>query len=126
LISALCAYNNAYMNYKDLENLVIDWAEDRDIFANSNPIKQIGKTQEELDETLEALNKLSLLSNPQNLIAKSEAMAEVKDGIGDMIVTIILLSEMVGVKMEDCLQAAYDEIKDRKGKMVDGLFVKEG
>jgi|TARA_B110000908_G_scaffold170268_1_gene229320 NTP pyrophosphatase (non-canonical NTP hydrolase) len=114
------------MNYKDLENLVIDWAEDRDIFANSNPIKQIGKTQEELDETLEALNKLSLLSNPQNLIAKSEAMAEVKDGIGDMIVTIILLSEMVGVKMEDCLQAAYDEIKHRKGKMVDGLFVKEG
>ena len=114
-----------YMNYKELEDLVIKWAKDRNIFANSNPIKQIGKTQEELEETLEALKKLESTSNPENELARYEAMVEVKDGIGDMIVTIILLSEMVGVKMESCLEAAYNEIKDRKGKMIDGLFVKE-
>jgi NTP pyrophosphatase (non-canonical NTP hydrolase) len=113
------------MDYKTLEDLVIKWAKDRNIFEKSNPIKQISKTQEELDETIEALKSLQLLSEPENEIARSEAMVEVKDGIGDMVVTIILLSEMVGVKMEDCLKAAYNEIKDRKGKMVNGLFVKE-
>ena len=104
------------MNYKDLENLVIDWAEDRDIFANSNPIKQIGKTQEELDETLDALKRLE---------QGEESILEVADGIGDMLVTIILLAKTVGLDSVDCLADAYNEIKDRKGKMIDGLFVKE-
>jgi hypothetical protein len=38
---------------------------------------------------------------------------------------LILLAELVGVKFENCLLAAYQEIKDRQGKMVDGMFVKE-
>jgi hypothetical protein len=50
---------------------------------------------------------------------------EVADGIGDMLVTIIILAELVELESLDCLQLAYDEIKGRKGKMVDGLFVKE-
>lgn len=104
------------MKYKELETKVIEWAKDRNILENSNAIKQISKTQEELDETLDALKRLE---------QGEEAMLEVADGIGDMLVTIILLSEMVGLNSVDCLAAAYDEIKDRKGKMVNGLFVKE-
>ena len=42
-----------------------------------------------------------------------------------MLVTIILLAKTVGLDSVDCLADAYDEIKERKGKMVDGLFVKE-
>ena len=42
-----------------------------------------------------------------------------------MLVTIILLRKIVGLDSVDCLADAYDEIKDRKGKMVNGLFVKE-
>ena len=114
-----------HMSYETLEKLVIQWAKDRNIFENSNAIKQIGKTQEELDETLEALKSLESLSKYDNQISRSSTLVEVQDGIGDMIVTIILLAEMVGLKVEDCLEAAYNEIKDRKGKMVDGLFVKE-
>lgn len=104
------------MNYEKLEELVIQWANDRNIFENSNAIKQISKTQEELDETLDALKRLG---------EGEEAILEVADGIGDMLVTIILLAKMVGLDSVDCLADAYDEIKDRKGKMVNGLFVKE-
>ena len=104
------------MKYKELETKVIEWAKDRNILENSNAIKQISKTQEELDETLDALKRLE---------QGEEAMLEVADGIGDMLVTIILLAKIVGLESVDCLADAYDEIKDRKGKMVNGLFVKE-
>ena len=104
------------MKYEELQEKVVKWANDRNIFENSNAIKQISKTQEELDETLDALTRLG---------KGEEAILEVADGIGDMIVTIILLAKMVGLDYVDCLADAYDEIKDRKGKMVNGLFVKE-
>ena len=52
-------------------------------------------------------------------------MLDVADGIGDMLVTIILLANIVGLDSVDCLEDAYEEIKNRKGKMVDGFFVKE-
>ena len=113
------------MKYEQLQEKVIQWANDRNIFENSNAIKQISKTQEELDETLEALKKLDTYKDADNIIIRSEIIDEVVDGIGDMLVTIILLSKMVRLDSVDCLAAAYDEIKNRKGKMIDGLFVKE-
>ena len=105
-----------FMKYEKLQEKVIQWAKDRDIFENSNAIKQIHKTREELYETLGALRDLE---------DGKESILEVADGIGDMLVTIILLSEMVGLNSVDCLADAYDEIKNRKGKMVDGIFVKD-
>ena len=105
-----------FMSYEKLQEKVIEWAKDRNILENSTAIKQIHKTREELYETLSALRDLE---------DGKESMLEVADGIGDMLVTIILLAEMVGLKSVDCLADAYEEIKDRKGKMVDGFFVKE-
>ena len=104
------------MKYEELETKVISWAEDRNILENSDAIKQISKTQEELDETLDALKRLE---------QGEESILEVADGIGDMLVTIILLAQIVGLESVSCLADAYEEIKDRKGKMVDGLFVKD-
>ena len=104
------------MKYEQLEDQVIKWAKDRNILENSNAIKQISKTQEELDETLDALKRLD---------QGEESILEVADGIGDMLVTIILLAKTVGLDSVDCLADAYNEIKDRKGKMINGLFVKE-
>jgi NTP pyrophosphatase (non-canonical NTP hydrolase) len=104
------------MKYEELETKVIEWAKDRDIFENSNAIKQIHKTREELYETLTALRDLE---------DGKESILEVADGIGDMLVTIILLAKMVDLNSVDCLADAYEEIKNRKGKMVNGLFVKE-
>lgn len=99
------------MKYEELQQKVNEWAEEKGIFGKSSPIKQIGKTQEELTETL-----IALVNNDH---------AEIEDGIGDMLVTIIILSKMVGLDSVDCLESAYNVIKGRTGKMVNGLFVKD-
>ena len=49
----------------------------------------------------------------------------VVDGIGDAVVVLTNLAELVGVPIEECIEAAYDEIKNRTGKMVNGTFVKD-
>ena len=50
---------------------------------------------------------------------------DVADDIGDMMVVLINIAERNGLTMTQCLQVAWDDIKDRKGKMVDGVFVKK-
>lgn len=52
-------------------------------------------------------------------------LAKIEDGIGDSIVTLVMLAEIYGMSIEDCLETAYNEIKGRKGKMVNGSFIKE-
>ena len=51
---------------------------------------------------------------------------DIKDDIGDMIVVLINIAERNEVTLTECLEQAYNDIKDRKGRMVDGIFVKEG
>lgn len=51
---------------------------------------------------------------------------DVRDDIGDMIVVLINIAVRQKVTIEECLEMAYNDIKDRKGRMVDGVFVKEG
>jgi len=50
---------------------------------------------------------------------------ELIDGIGDVIVTLIILAQQNDLSVEQCLKVAYDEIKDRKGEMKNGTFIKE-
>jgi NTP pyrophosphatase (non-canonical NTP hydrolase) len=123
------------MKYEELELNVIKWAEDKQIFSKSTALKQLSKTQEELDETLSALKSLHEIDldreGNRELIQSDhdqreiEALFEAKDGIGDMIVTIIILAEMLGFSSVECLETAYNVIKNRKGEMINGLFVKE-
>jgi NTP pyrophosphatase (non-canonical NTP hydrolase) len=121
------------MKYEELSKLVIEWGESKGILDSSTALRQLDKTQEELDETRTALKKLNDFDHQRDLMEvlgmpttnKEDILAEVKDGIGDMLVTIILLAEMVELDTTDCLNAAYDVIKQRTGKMVDGQFVKD-
>lgn len=108
------------MKYEELSKSVIEWGGSKGIFNESTPLRQLDKTQEELDETREALVKLTN-SNSHEI----KAIDEVEDGIGDMLVTIILLAEMVGLNTEKCLGTAYDVIRKRTGKMINGQFVKD-
>jgi hypothetical protein len=48
-----------------------------------------------------------------------------KDDIGDIMVVLINIMERNNYSLTDCLETAWDDIKDRKGRMVDGIFVKE-
>ena len=51
---------------------------------------------------------------------------DIRDDIGDMMVVLINIMVRNNLTMKECLSVAYDDIKDRKGKMVDGIFIKEG
>ncbi len=87
------------------------WAAARNLIQGSTPGKQFGKLEEEVAELAEA-------------IAKDDTN-EFIDAIGDCIVVLTIMAAQKGVNVEDCIDAAWEEIKDRKGKMVDGIFVKE-
>lgn len=125
------------MNYEKLSTLVLQWGEDKGIFVKSTPLRQLDKTQEELDETREALEKLESSAQQDLQLefdfideldypnTEIEALEEAKDGIGDMLVTVILLAKMLNMDSVDCLQSAYNVIKKRTGKMVNGQFVKD-
>jgi NTP pyrophosphatase (non-canonical NTP hydrolase) len=68
------------------------------------------KTQEELTELCNAI-----LDNNSD---------EIKDAIGDIMVTLIIQAKMQNFKIEECLESAYNVIKNRTGKMINGQFVK--
>ena len=87
------------------------WGEDRMITKNGSSMSQGIKTLEETTELLDALN------------LKNKPM--IKDAIGDIIVTLVMVAEIEGTTLEECLALAYEEIKDRKGYLrSDGTFVK--
>jgi NTP pyrophosphatase (non-canonical NTP hydrolase) len=98
------------MTFDNLIENVSQWAADKDILKKENAPKQLLKVLEEVGETAGALLK-----------SKDE---EIKDGIGDSFVTLIILSKQLGLEPADCLEAAWNEIKDRTGKTVNGVFVK--
>lgn len=83
---------------------------------------QLSKTQEELTETRDAAVRMLAATDDYY---REDAEIDLIDGIGDCTVTLILAAEMAGLDFEACLQAAYDEISDRTGKMVNGVFVKD-
>lgn len=70
-----------------------------------------------LIEALSSLNRLSYeLSSPENISAL----------FGLFFIEIVEVARYFDLDIHDCVQAAWDEIKDRKGRMIDGVFVKEG
>ena len=95
---------------------VKQWHYDRNLIEGSTDLAQFSKLQEEVLELHEALIC--------NLYIEDYTL-ETKDAIGDIMVVLINIAERNGLTLEQCLSHAYDEIKDRKGKMVDGVFVKE-
>jgi NTP pyrophosphatase (non-canonical NTP hydrolase) len=112
----------------ELEQKVIQWADERGIFEKATPYKQAQKTLEECGELLYAIGKLDNAIRDDAFYGSpdiKEAKDEIKDAIGDILVTISIQAHMQSFTLEECFQAAYDEIKNRKGKMINGQFVKE-
>jgi NTP pyrophosphatase (non-canonical NTP hydrolase) len=99
------------MTLENLEKLIGEWGNMKGILPNPDPMAQWKKSAEELEELHEAIrcNDLDLA----------------RDAIGDIFVTLVMQSNYWNLTMLECVQAAYDEIKDRTGKMVDGQFVKD-
>ena len=99
------------MTFEELHEAIIQWGYERSIVSPKNTPKQFMKVTEELGELAEGINK-----NNQG---------QIKDSLGDILVTLIILSKDLDVNLLDCLRGAYDVIKDRTGKTVNGVFVKE-
>ena len=100
------------MSWTEFELRTIRWAEDRRIIPNSTPMAQAIKTLEEVTELLSALHR----GDREEMI----------DAYGDVLVTLIISAALADVDLTKCLEAAYAQIKDRKGTLrADGVFVKE-
>lgn len=115
-------YNKAlYEAFNQPENLftstetvfdhIRNWAEVRGIYDGGDEKTQYVKLMEEAGELAQGILK--------------ERPAEVKDAIGDMVVVLTNLAHLANMRIEDCIESAYNEIKDRKGSMSNGTFVKE-
>jgi NTP pyrophosphatase (non-canonical NTP hydrolase) len=99
------------MSFAELEMKTIQWAEARQIIPTSLPATQLLKTVSELGELADATIKGDI--------------AEIKDGVGDVLVTLIIYCALQDLDITQCLALAYDEIKDRRGTLLpNGVFVK--
>lgn len=100
---------NNMSNLFTLINNVVQWHHDRNLIDGST----------DKDQTLKLLQELGELSDS---VCKGR---DIKDDIGDMLVVMLNITERNGVSISECLERAWEDIKDRKGKMIDGIFVKE-
>jgi hypothetical protein len=93
----------------DLEEKIIQWHKDRNLIDGSTDAQQFGKLLEEVDE----------------LRGNIEHSQPIVDDIGDIMVVLINIAHRNKLSIWECMYHAYNDIKYRKGKMVDGVFVKE-
>ena len=94
----------------NIEDKILNWHKARNLIDGSTDIAQFSKLVEEVEEL-----RLSLDGDLTPV-----------DDIGDILVVLINIAERNNLTITECLRVAYDDIKDRKGIMVDGIFVKEG
>ena len=96
---------------KPIFDCIRGWADERGLYDKGDPKTQYIKLMEETGEIGRAILK--------------EDVNEIVDGIGDAVVVLTNLAELIGVPIEECIQSAYDVIAKRTGKMVNGTFVKD-
>ena len=97
------------MTLSTLERQVLEWHYERNLVHGSTDLAQFTKLEEEVAE----------------LKASIDARTSPVDDIGDILVVLINIAVRNQLSLSDCLSHAYEEIRYRKGKMVDGVFVKE-
>lgn len=96
-------------NIEDYIKAIENWHEDRNLIDGASDKDQVCKLIQEVGELSDNVCK----------------QRDVADDIGDCIVVLINIAKRNQLTIKDCLAIAYDDIKDRKGKMVDGVFIKE-
>ena len=101
------------MTFEELHEAVIQWANDRNMINSDrlSVLAQFAKVSEEHGELSAGINK-----NDED---------KTKDSLGDILVTLIILAQDLNLDLLDCLNGAYNVIKDRKGKVINGSYIKE-
>ena len=118
------------MKYEELEALVLDWAKEKEILSKATPLAQANKTLEEVQELIFAITlkdkyNVSEIKACEDCDTLFNSKNEIKDALGDILVTIIIGAHMQELNLLDCLESAYNVIKKRTGKMIKGQFVKD-
>lgn len=99
------------LTFEEVSSLVIDWAHKKGLDTPATMFQQLAKTMEELGELSSAISK--------------KKHVELVDALGDVTVCLIIIAHQNGVRLDRCLEHAWDVIKDRKGETVNGTFIKE-
>lgn len=100
------------MSYADIENKIIIWAQQRRIIPNSNPESQLLKAVSEMGELADATIK--------------KDREAVIDAVGDVMVCLINYCALQDINLVDCMEVAYDQIKNRRGTLLpNGIFQKD-
>jgi NTP pyrophosphatase (non-canonical NTP hydrolase) len=103
---------NVSWNQNERFELIRKWATERGIYDKGNSHTQYVKLMEEAGELAAAL--------------LNKDAYEIKDAIGDIVVVLTNLAALEGMTIESCIDAAYKEIANRTGTMLNGTFVKTG
>lgn len=119
---------------------IADWHHDRNLIDGATNNSQFGKLLEEMMELYMTINQhrplspeiavaevtgiLGKLLDKQRIVCAPQGKS-VKDDIGDCIVVLVNIAEREQVTIQECVETAWEDIKDRKGKMINGVFVKE-
>lgn len=106
---AVASFRRAFQ--PSFERRVVQWAKDRNIIGGSNSGAQLKQLLEEIGELAAGI---AMRDNQ-----------EIKDGIGDASVVLCIIAALEGMTLQECLEYAWDQIKDRKGKLINGVFEKE-
>lgn len=97
-------------NLNELTDNIYQWFDEKRL---SDPIMQYAKLNEEVGEMAHELTR------------GNRTTKEMKDAIGDTYVTLVGMAHHLGLDLSECVDMAYNEIKNRKGRVVDGSFIKE-
>jgi len=108
-----------YNIFEELEEKVVNWAYVKGILGHTEDgpelkerkMKQLGKFEEESVEFMDAVH--------------SGDVDDIRDELGDVLVTLVIQANLWGLNLTECLDEAYNKISVRTGRMVDGVFVKD-
>lgn len=108
------------MKFEELQEKVLEWADSHDLLHEENADKQFMKFIEEVFEFKTEMDNYDFMIGNQ----KRFFYRKMKTEMGDIIVTLVILCKQLGIDPMECLEMAYDKIKDRHGVTRDGMFIK--
>jgi NTP pyrophosphatase (non-canonical NTP hydrolase) len=108
-------------SFEDLKELVLEWANDKDLLHSENADKQFMKF---IEEVFEFKSEMDVYFDGAETL-KSLNKEYMEDEMGDVFVTLIILCKQLDIDPVECLDMAYEKISKRRGKTIDGTFVKE-
>lgn len=108
------------MTFEELQEKVLEWADSHELLYEKNSGKQFLKFVEEVFEFKTEMDFYSGKCEVLSSVSKNL----MKDEMGDIFVTLIILCKQIEIDPQECLELAYEKIKDRKGKTINGMFVK--